>query len=713
MEITYYGQDPSYFSHLEKVIEILKDFDFVPKEITAMYDGMYTLGTEQYVIEGDDDVFTLTIDTERNYYVEYGDKTEFVGNVEDDVSETSHYIDVILNGPEEDLRNLFEGLLREDKRTDFFEKYKELPIEWKSNDTDEVKKSFFESLWAADTSSNKKYIPWLFKLIENEKNKPSPIGLDSTLRSVSQMMEYIESKVNSYAINDFKRRVGSGDLQYYETIYDKIIKAPKDINSYRDINSIREFHQHLKQLNVTKDQIKKAKKESKKIYEDANYLIVEPLTHDASCVYGRETKWCVASKDSSRYFDDYTSNSKFYYVINKKGGDSRYSKFALRIPTTKNKPNTISSIEVWDQQDNRTDFDIMFEKMPGMDVIISELLNIGLNDYDTLVKYKEGKISNSEAFVGNENLDISDEGNLHIFFDNSEQYFKTVLRFSLYTGTIDSISNFKGYGSSYDFFDGYQAEEDFKEGYAFSDMSENGKETLDKIVSLLSQDVMSLKSKDIRNYYREAATLLSSNKKLYDKLTDEYQSSMESGFDIGINNAIDEEYGDVMSSFDVERLFYFRQYKTTVDNILNLYKDYPKTTSVLKLLAMETQKLSIPDVFENYWEYRDTDEYLGKWQKESEYLLEQFYDEIIDEEDGLFDDITEYTNIVSYVVKNFGFNVQKEVPTKPGMYFEVKGVNPDNTLTIRVITKEPTFDIRVYDITLEQLETLIRNYKLF
>ena len=32
MEITYYGQDPSYFSHLERVIDILNAFDFMPKE---------------------------------------------------------------------------------------------------------------------------------------------------------------------------------------------------------------------------------------------------------------------------------------------------------------------------------------------------------------------------------------------------------------------------------------------------------------------------------------------------------------------------------------------------------------------------------------------------------------------------------------------------------------------------------------------------------
>ena len=50
---------------------------------------------------------------------------------------------------------------------------------------------------------------------------------------------------------------------------------------------------------------------TKKLYEDQKYLIVQPMTHQASCVYGAETRWCVASRDSSKYFDDYTKNSKF------------------------------------------------------------------------------------------------------------------------------------------------------------------------------------------------------------------------------------------------------------------------------------------------------------------------------------------------------------------------------------------------------------------
>jgi hypothetical protein len=717
MKITYYGQDPSYFSYLEKVIDILEDFDFIPTTITCVYDGMYTLGTEQYVIEGND-VFTLTIDNEGNYYVEYGEKTEFVGNVEDDISETSHYIDIILNGPDEDLRNLFEGLIREDKRSDYFQKYLELPIEWEERDDESVKKSFFDALWAADLSNNKKYIPWFFKRIKDEKNKPAPVGLDTTLRQVSQLMDFIENKTNQYSMEDWNNRIKSGDLTNYQNIWDKISKAPKDINSYPDINALREFYNHLKQFTVSREQIKTAKKESKKIYEDSNYLIVQPLTHNASCIYGRETKWCVASKDSSRYFDDYTANSKFYYVINKKGRDGKYSKFALRIPVNKGERGSIKSIEVWDQQDNRSNFDTLYSNMPGIDEIISNVLNLNTNDYRTLLNFKSGKISADEAFVDDENLQIV--GNdLHIFFESSTDYFETIFKYAFYSHSISVIQSVIGYyGSNYEFFDGYTSEQDFKDGYAFEDLSDGGKDILDMIVNLLDPKLFSTKSdKDSTQYYSEVANLLSSNEKLYNRLVDEYTSAMENGYQSGIKDGIYKEYGNIMSTFDVNEVNQFTHYVSTVDNILKLYEDKKTegkdpTYSVRKLLAMEVENYGPTDVIENYFEYRDTDVYLKEWHKESTYYLEEFYESLVDDEDGVFDDINQYRDTIDYVINNFGFNVKKEVKTIPGTYVSIVSVEPDNNVVIEM-TNDNSYQKKRYSLSLEQLESLMRNYKLF
>ena len=137
------------------------------------------------------------------------------------------------------INEIMSLLLVEDKRSDFFEKYKQLPLEFKPEDGEDIRKAFFETLWAADTSTNKKYIPWFFKVIEKEERSVSPIGLDYNLGQVSRQMDYIEKKVNKYAIEMWKNRLENGDLKYFSLLYDKIAKAPKDINSYPDITSIR------------------------------------------------------------------------------------------------------------------------------------------------------------------------------------------------------------------------------------------------------------------------------------------------------------------------------------------------------------------------------------------------------------------------------------------------------------------------------------------
>ena len=42
-----------------------------------------------------------------------------------------------------------------------------------------------------------------------------------------------------------------------------------------------------------------------KLYEDDRWLLVKPNTYEGSCYYGSSTKWCTASKDYTKHFDDY------------------------------------------------------------------------------------------------------------------------------------------------------------------------------------------------------------------------------------------------------------------------------------------------------------------------------------------------------------------------------------------------------------------------
>ena len=713
-QISYFGQPYSYFSYITKIQEILGKFDFPTERITCTYDDSFEVGTEQYVIEGDGLTFTLTITPEGRIYCEFDGRNEYIGSVEDKPEETSHYIDVMLNGPSEDLRTLFEGLLREDKQTDLFNEFKKLDFDWgKDADNEQLKKEIFDSLWARDTSPTKKYLPWI--LSQGKEIK----GLDwiqflNSMAQVSDMMSFIDRRVSKKDTEEFANRLKRGDLENFALSYDKIVKSPKDINVYPNVMSIKEFYEQIKRRTYTTDEVKKAKNESKKLYEDQKYLIVQPLTHQASCVYGAETKWCVASRDSSRYFDDYIKNSKFVYVINKKGTNIRNSKFAIRIPET-GKP------EVWDQQDNRSNFDVLYASMPGIDEILSNILNIGGTDYQALINYKKGNKQDTTFHVSNddETFNIVD-GDVMLFFE-TEDYFK-LFKHQLYDYSITQLESFAGnsYGRQTEWVDSYTAEEDWKEGYVLQSLNDDNLEKLDKIIGVIASQLLQQKDelmKDYRNnYYSKCSEVLNAHNWFIEKMTDEYQYATDDAYTVGIEKGVNDEYCDVLQPLGIESKVCFRKYYTSVDNMLSLYEKYgsPQKSIRAVITAAIDEEISVSDIFENYHEYKDDDTFNSRFNYESEKLLDELYENLIDEEDGVFDDINEYQRIVDYIVKNIGFNINREVPTLKDTQISIIGVEPDNSILIKIQkTIGYSAKVKKYTISFEQLISLLKNYQLF
>lgn len=53
------------------------------------------------------------------------------------------------------------------------------------------------------------------------------------------------------------------------------------------------------------------------LYEDKTWLIIRPLTHDASVKYGFGAKWCTSMRHNSEYFYRYTREGVLIYAINK------------------------------------------------------------------------------------------------------------------------------------------------------------------------------------------------------------------------------------------------------------------------------------------------------------------------------------------------------------------------------------------------------------
>jgi hypothetical protein len=52
------------------------------------------------------------------------------------------------------------------------------------------------------------------------------------------------------------------------------------------------------------------------VYEDGKYFVVNPLNHEASCYYGKGTKWCTAAATDTQ-FKKYNEDGKLFYIIDK------------------------------------------------------------------------------------------------------------------------------------------------------------------------------------------------------------------------------------------------------------------------------------------------------------------------------------------------------------------------------------------------------------
>lgn len=99
---------------------------------------------------------------------------------------------------------------------------------------------------------------------------------------------------------------------------------PTDLNK---VNGFDALHYSLRIISddisqeKDKEAMKSAEKDAEKIYQSENYLILVPQTQEASCAYGRGTRWCTAATGSHNYFNTYNRQGPLYIIINKKTQD--------------------------------------------------------------------------------------------------------------------------------------------------------------------------------------------------------------------------------------------------------------------------------------------------------------------------------------------------------------------------------------------------------
>ena len=97
----------------------------------------------------------------------------------------------------------------------------------------------------------------------------------------------------------------------------------RNLINHNDITKYKTFRDIELQISLSelKNMDKELSKQTHKLYEDNEWLVIKPMSYQASLKYGASTKWCTASRDNSDYYLKYSRRGILIYCVNKITGD--------------------------------------------------------------------------------------------------------------------------------------------------------------------------------------------------------------------------------------------------------------------------------------------------------------------------------------------------------------------------------------------------------
>jgi len=205
---------------------------------------------------------------------------------------------------------ILEQLLTENRVDDAKARYKCIPP------------MLIDYMASKDPSGNNKYLMWMTKMLwEGEDIE----GYDGFKQEFGGEKPGCLSDFNNPIWSDVDRFNRNGGF-WVKTFIEPLIGITKDFHQYgrglqnKDINSYT--YDSLKNALgpiIIKASEKGLAKDVEKIYEDEDWLFISPKTHQASCVYGSNTRWCVTMRNDPQYYQRYTKDNHYLiFVIKKK-----------------------------------------------------------------------------------------------------------------------------------------------------------------------------------------------------------------------------------------------------------------------------------------------------------------------------------------------------------------------------------------------------------
>ena len=227
-----------------------------------------------------------------------------------------------------------EQLLIEGRKDDAAAKYPELAKKREELDGE----SLLDALIAADPSGNQKYLMGAASLVQRAMDNAEQTNNYEPFWGKQWPEDPDDDMYSPWGV---AKNIADLLPKYHKLIpfvrdQDEPFKDFNKIKTYSSLQAVVATAQRKKdareQEKKDKAQLKRTAHEGSEVIADTPYhLVVRPLTKEASCYFGRETKWCISAMKSQNYFDHYTSQGQafLFLLAKRKDVDNDFKKIAV------------------------------------------------------------------------------------------------------------------------------------------------------------------------------------------------------------------------------------------------------------------------------------------------------------------------------------------------------------------------------------------------
>ena len=440
--------------------------------------------------------------------------------------------------------------------------------------------------------------------------------------------------------------------------------------------------------------------ESKIIFEDEDWLIVEPMDYDSYLYY---------APDNTKLMWKDVRNGQLFCIVDKDnnaglgGGFRTYMIF-------KDEDNKISYYNWNGVGRPRIDFLEYFPE--DIKPQITELIGVG-KMYDLLTRIVNGE-QVSSRWMENVDESVYDfkftpkapiKSKIDLRFDEDD-YIK------LFNPSDDDMWYYNAITGNYDTYeweDDYQATEDFGEGYFFDQFNGENLTKVKQILSVISPESVPLDTEEQKS---------DAGKKLIDMFGNEiqsiiyeYTSEQNQCKTRGFNQMIKDDFCNPFYNYGIFTKRCLREYFTSVGMLLSLYDTMgDKTLTISELLYRIGSDMEIGGWSEYIYETDCMDFDQESFDSECSRYLDKIIDKLEDE--SQYEDIYEYAELFKRL--NSKFNINNRYETKSGREFFYRGINPkNNRILIQVFKKDGSVGTEDRSYSEEEFENFLVSPDLF